>query len=131
MEVVFCAYIWAWRMQPVNSDKLRRTRMYHALCSPEDNKETIRLLEEDPYCQIVFATIAFPNGLNVKSLVDSLSLGFVDTVDQAWQEKGRVGRVLRSLSLILRGDICASECLCSCQEASTRNVLLFSCRAYC
>jgi hypothetical protein len=99
MEVMFRAYIWAWHMQPVNSDKLRCTRMYHALCSPEDNEETIRLLEEDPYCQIVFATIAFANELNVKSLVDSLSLGFADTVDQAWQEKGRVGHVLRSLSL--------------------------------
>jgi ATP-dependent helicase YprA (DUF1998 family) len=32
------------------------------------------------------------DGLNAKSLLNSLSLGFPDTVDQMWQEKGRVGR---------------------------------------
>ncbi|KAJ7675500.1 hypothetical protein B0H17DRAFT_1207683 [Mycena rosella] len=66
--------------------------MYHSLRSTSENEEILRLLDEDPECQVVIATIAFANGLNVKSLLDSISLGFPDTVDQLWQEKGRVGR---------------------------------------
>jgi superfamily II DNA helicase RecQ len=96
--MVFRGYVWAWRMQPDDANKLRRIRMYHALCAPEDNEGTIRLLEEDPYCQIVFATVAFANGLNVKSLINSLSLGFAETLNQMWQEKGRVGRDPHTLS---------------------------------
>ena len=37
--------------------------------------------------------VAFANGLNVKSLIDSLSLGFGETLNQVWQEKGCVGHV--------------------------------------
>lgn len=66
--------------------------MYHSLRSSEENEEILQLLDEDPECQVVIATIAFANGLNVKALLDSISLGFPDTVDQLWQEKGRVGR---------------------------------------
>jgi hypothetical protein len=72
--------------------------MYHALCDVDDNNETIWLLEEDPECQIVFTTIAFTNRLNVKALLDSLSLGFRDSLGQVWQEKGRVGWVLLAAS---------------------------------
>ncbi|KZP02593.1 hypothetical protein FIBSPDRAFT_602517 [Athelia psychrophila] len=39
-----------------------------------------------------FTTIAFANGLNIKTLLDSISLGVGDTMDHMWQEKGRVGR---------------------------------------
>jgi ATP-dependent helicase YprA (DUF1998 family) len=66
--------------------------MFVRITSSADNEEILRLLDEDPECQVVIATIAFANGLNVKSLLDSISLGFPDTVDQLWQEKGRVGR---------------------------------------
>jgi superfamily II DNA helicase RecQ len=58
----------------------------------DENEEILRLLDKDPECQVVIATIAIANGLNVKSLLDSIWLGFPDTVDQLWQEKGRVGR---------------------------------------
>jgi hypothetical protein len=40
--------------------------------------------------------VAFANGLNTKSLLDSLSVGCADTVDQIVQEKGRVGRDLET-----------------------------------
>jgi hypothetical protein len=50
------------------------------------------LLDEDPMCQVVVSTVAFANRLNAKSLLDSLSLGFPNTVDQMWQEKGPVGK---------------------------------------
>ncbi|KAJ7143996.1 P-loop containing nucleoside triphosphate hydrolase protein [Mycena epipterygia] len=67
-------------------------RMYHSLKTSEENEEILQLLDEDPECQVIIATIAFANGLNVKALLDSISLGFPETVDQLWQEKGRVGR---------------------------------------
>jgi len=66
--------------------------MYHAICPPEYNKETIELIETDSRCQIIIATVAFSNGLNATTLLDSLSLEFASTLDESWQEKGRVGR---------------------------------------
>ncbi|KAJ7691360.1 hypothetical protein B0H17DRAFT_1201206 [Mycena rosella] len=89
---VFRVFVYLWKAQPEGADRLKRVQMYHSLRSFDDNSEILRLLEEDPRCQVVIATIAFANGLNVKSLLDSLSLGFPETVDQMWQEKGRVGR---------------------------------------
>ena len=65
--------------------------MYRSINPPEYNEETIRLINDDPRCQII-STVAFSNGLNAKSLLDSLSLGFASTFDESWQEKGRVGR---------------------------------------
>jgi hypothetical protein len=56
--------------------------MYHSLRSFEDNEEILKLMDEDPLCQVVIATIAFSNGLNIKALLDSISLGFPDSVDQ-------------------------------------------------
>ncbi|KAJ7643002.1 P-loop containing nucleoside triphosphate hydrolase protein [Mycena polygramma] len=85
-------FTYLWNSLPPGLHRLRRIQMYHSLRSFEDNAEILRLLDEDPECQVVIATVAFANGLNVKSLLDSISLGFPDTVDQLWQEKGRVGR---------------------------------------
>lgn len=42
------------------------------------------LADGDIYCCL--------NGLNTKSLLDSLSLGFGSTFNESWQEKGHVGR---------------------------------------
>ena len=67
-------------------------RMYHNINPPEYNEETIRLINDDLHCQIIISTVAFSNGLNAKSLLDSLSLGFASTFDESWQEKGRVGQ---------------------------------------
>ena len=45
-------------------DKLIRARiLYHGICTPK-NQETIQLIETDPRCQIVIATVAFSNGPN-------------------------------------------------------------------
>ncbi|KAJ6506054.1 hypothetical protein DFH09DRAFT_1334888 [Mycena vulgaris] len=92
IDTVFRVFVYLWKAQLPGLNRLRRIQMYHSLRSFEDNEEILRLLEEDPLCQVVVATIAFANELNVKVLLDSLSLGFPDTVDQLWQEKGRVGR---------------------------------------
>ncbi|KAJ7155663.1 P-loop containing nucleoside triphosphate hydrolase protein [Mycena filopes] len=92
IDDVFRVFLYLWKSLPPGPHRLRRLKMYHSLRSAEDNQEIIRLLDEDPACQVVIATVAFATGLNVKSLLDSISLGFPDTVDQMWQEKGRVGR---------------------------------------
>lgn len=89
---VFNVFVYLWKCQAPGPERLRRVQMYHSLRSTEDNEAILQSLEDDPECQIVIATIAFSNGLNVKALLDSISLGFPDTVDQLWQEKGRVGR---------------------------------------
>lgn len=59
-------------------------------------------MDEDPECQVVIATVAFANGLNVKALLDSISLGIPDTVDQLRQQEGCVGRT----RTVPRGEWC-------------------------
>ncbi|KAJ7098441.1 hypothetical protein C8R43DRAFT_1168127 [Mycena crocata] len=92
LDIMFRCYVYIWGLQSASADKMRRTRMYSSLCTPEYNEDTIRRLDEDPQCQIVIATIAFSNGINAKTLLDSISMGFSATVDIMWQEKGRAGR---------------------------------------
>ncbi|KAJ7193716.1 P-loop containing nucleoside triphosphate hydrolase protein [Mycena pura] len=92
IDLVFRVYVYIWRLQSSSADKFRRTRMYHSLCPPEYNEETIRLIDTDPYCQIIVCTIAFANGINAKSILDSISLGFGDTLDIEVQKAGRPGR---------------------------------------
>ncbi|KAJ7681380.1 hypothetical protein B0H17DRAFT_1205904 [Mycena rosella] len=98
IDMVFRVYVYIWRLQARNADKMRRTHMYHSLCSPAYNEETLRLIDEDPHCQIVIATIAFSNGINAKAILDSISLGFSSTLDIVLQEKGRAGRETGSLA---------------------------------
>ncbi|KAJ7330806.1 P-loop containing nucleoside triphosphate hydrolase protein [Mycena albidolilacea] len=92
IDTVFRVSVYLWNALPPGPARLLRVKTYHSLRTAEDNEEILRLLDEDPMCQVVVSTVAFANGLNAKSLLDSLSLGFPDTVDQMWQEKGRVGR---------------------------------------
>ncbi|KAJ7633588.1 P-loop containing nucleoside triphosphate hydrolase protein, partial [Mycena polygramma] len=92
LPMLFRCYVYIWRLHGSSADKMRRTRMYHSLCPPEYNEETIRLIDEDPHCQIILATIAFANGINAKSILNSISLGFSSSLDIVWQEKGRAGR---------------------------------------
>ncbi|KAJ6595093.1 hypothetical protein DFH09DRAFT_1305775 [Mycena vulgaris] len=71
IDTLFRVFVYLWNSQPPGLNRLRRVQMYHSLRSFEDNEEILRLLEEDPLCQVVIATIAFSNGLNVKALLDS------------------------------------------------------------
>ncbi|KAJ7811698.1 hypothetical protein B0H14DRAFT_2606351 [Mycena olivaceomarginata] len=50
--------------------RLRHVKMYHSLWTAKDNQQILADLENNPYCQLVIATVAFSNGLNVKSLLD-------------------------------------------------------------
>lgn len=98
--IIHCQMLWQvlsvhtylWHSQPEGTDKLIQARIYHSICTLKYNQETIQLIETDPHCQIIIMTVAFSNRLNVKMLLDSLSLEFAPTLDEAWQEKGRVGR---------------------------------------
>ncbi|KAJ7183910.1 P-loop containing nucleoside triphosphate hydrolase protein [Mycena filopes] len=92
LDLVFRVYVYIWRLQASGTGKMWRTRMYTRLCSDEKNTETIRLIDEDPHCQIIIATIAFSNGINAKNILDSISLGCSSTLDMLIQEKGRAGR---------------------------------------
>jgi hypothetical protein len=60
------------------------------------------------------------HGLNVKALLDSLSLGFGESLDQVWQEKGRVGQVL--LAAFWGGDFCPAAWVC-CQRREADMIL--------
>ncbi|KZP20923.1 hypothetical protein FIBSPDRAFT_1044497 [Athelia psychrophila] len=117
MEMVFRGYIYCMRVLPGGAEKMARVKMYHSLLDPEENEETLRLLEEDPDCQIAFA-----NGLNIKTLLDSISLGVGDTMDQMWQEKGRVGRdpssQARGVILVQQSVLAAAETRVEAHENS-------------
>ncbi|KAJ7602745.1 P-loop containing nucleoside triphosphate hydrolase protein [Mycena polygramma] len=76
----------------LGKQRLRRIRLYHAMCWPDENEETVRLIRDDPLCQVVVATVAFGQGFNIKTLLDSVSLGVPKTVAQTLQQGGRVGR---------------------------------------
>ncbi|KAF9005368.1 P-loop containing nucleoside triphosphate hydrolase protein [Hymenopellis radicata] len=92
-DLVLRVYLYLWKQEPPHVNHLRRVRMFHSTCSDEYNQETLRLLDTDPYCQIVVATVAFANGINVRTLLDSISIGAPNTVNELVQQKGRVGRI--------------------------------------
>lgn len=120
LRQVLKVHTYLWRCQPNGANKLIRARIYHSICTSEYNHETIHLIETDPNCQIVIATVAFSNGLNAKMLLDSLSLEFAPTLDEAWQEKGRVGRnegtIGRGVIFTPRSMIKAAEKYLECES---------------
>ncbi|KAK7028579.1 ATP-dependent DNA helicase RecQ, partial [Favolaschia claudopus] len=56
------------------------------------NEETVRLIRDDPGCQVVVATVAFGQGFNIRVLLDSIMLGVPQTLAQTLQQAGRVVR---------------------------------------
>lgn len=61
----FRVAVFLWRLLPPGPAKLKRVQLYHAMCWPDENDETTRLLRDDAECQIVIATIAFGQGFNL------------------------------------------------------------------
>ncbi|KAJ7089958.1 P-loop containing nucleoside triphosphate hydrolase protein [Mycena epipterygia] len=92
IELCWRVFIYLIRLLPPGPRRLRRVRLYHALCWPDENEETVALIRDDPLCQVIVATVAFGQGFNVKSLLDSIQLGVPKTVAQALQQGGRVAR---------------------------------------
>jgi superfamily II DNA helicase RecQ len=85
------------RLAP-GEDWFRRIRTYHALYSAEHNEATLDDMINDDECQVIIATVAFANGLNVKTILDSISLGVGDSIEQTWQQMGRAGRMRGTLA---------------------------------
>ncbi|KAF5381943.1 hypothetical protein D9615_004202 [Tricholomella constricta] len=98
IELCFRVAVYLWGLLPSGLEKLTRVRLYHALCWPDENEETIRLICDDPHCQIVVATVAFAQGINVKPLLDCIQLGVPSTMNQIVQQEGRIGRDQVSLA---------------------------------
>jgi superfamily II DNA helicase RecQ len=99
LETVYRVFVYLMSFIPeVSYESLRRVRVYHSLCSDKYNLQTLEMLENDLNCQVVIATIAFSNGINVRTLLDSISLGTSSSFNMTWQEKGRVGRYPSSLA---------------------------------
>lgn len=93
LDTVYRVYVYLMQFLDENDyDSLRRIRVYHSLCSEKYNKQTLAMLEMDPMCQVCIATVAFANGINVRTLLTSISLGTSSSFNLTWQEKGRVGR---------------------------------------
>ncbi|KAF8054716.1 hypothetical protein FPV67DRAFT_1682210 [Lyophyllum atratum] len=90
--------VYLWSLLPAGLEKLTRVRLYHAMCWSEENEETIRLIRDEPRCQVIIATIAFAQGFNIKPLLDSIQLGVPSSMNQLVQQEGRIGRDGVSLS---------------------------------
>ena len=62
LDQVSHVYAYIWRLQPDSVNKLIWMQMYHSINPPESNEEMIRLINDDPRCQIIrFSTVAFSN----------------------------------------------------------------------
>jgi superfamily II DNA helicase RecQ len=91
--ILYCATIdkcfrvaaFLWRLLPPGPAKLKRVRLYHAMCWPDENDETTRFLRDDPECQVVIATIAFGHGFNVKPALNSIRLGVATSMNRMEQ----------------------------------------------
>ncbi|PBK88553.1 hypothetical protein ARMGADRAFT_1115907 [Armillaria gallica] len=93
--IIHCSTIdQVYSVYPENTDHMQRVHMYFSLSSDEYNCETIHLLDEDLYCQVVIAMVVFANGINCWSLLDSISIGATKTLDQIWQEKGQIAHLM-------------------------------------
>ncbi|PBK86780.1 P-loop containing nucleoside triphosphate hydrolase protein [Armillaria gallica] len=110
IKLIYQVYLYLWHMEPSG---IHCVQMYHSLNSNEYNMATLDLLDSNPQLLIVIASVAFTNGINVKSLLNSISLTFPKTLDQAWQQEGHIGRVLEDLChgimLVQRSDITKAE----------------------
>lgn len=92
IEMCWRVAVYLWRSLPPGPARLKCVRLYHAMCWPDENEETVRLIRDDSQCQVVIATIAFGQGFNIKPLLDSIQLGVASSLDQTIQQAGRVGR---------------------------------------
>jgi len=98
INLVTRVFSYCGRWLAPGEDWFRRIRTYHALYSAEHNEATLDDMINDDECQVVIATVAFANGLNVKTILDSISLGVGDSIEQTWQQTGRAGQMRGTLA---------------------------------
>ncbi|KAJ7059061.1 P-loop containing nucleoside triphosphate hydrolase protein [Mycena amicta] len=92
LDTLTRVYTYLCKMSPKNLNPGRRIRVYSALCDPEFNAETLRLMCE-PELQVIVSSVALANGVDCASILDIFSIGFPSTLSQAEQEAGRAVRV--------------------------------------
>ncbi|THU95226.1 P-loop containing nucleoside triphosphate hydrolase protein [Dendrothele bispora CBS 962.96] len=92
IELGYRIFVYLFRNAPQTSNRHHRMRMYHSLAPEKYNQKTIELLSTDPRCQIVIATKAFSLGIHAETLLDSITVGLLDTQCELDQCGGRVGR---------------------------------------
>ncbi|KAJ7182392.1 P-loop containing nucleoside triphosphate hydrolase protein, partial [Mycena crocata] len=92
IELCWRVFVYLLRLLPPGLERLRRVRLYHVMCWPDENAETVRMIRDEPECQIVVATVAFGQGFDIRTLLDSIMLGVPKTVAQTLQQAGRVVR---------------------------------------
>ncbi|KAF9024018.1 hypothetical protein BDZ89DRAFT_1189309 [Hymenopellis radicata] len=113
IDQVLRVFIYLWKMAPPDMDFLRHVRMYHSLCSDTYNRKTLELLDTDLYCRIVIGTVALANGINTRTLTIAILLGFPETINEAVQRMGHIGRVrsmlTHAITLIQPRQITASQ----------------------
>ncbi|KAJ7602828.1 hypothetical protein FB45DRAFT_727105, partial [Roridomyces roridus] len=85
-EMVTSIFEYLLRCEPPGVDHGRRVRQYSALCEPDFNAETLRLAETDPELQVIVATVALANGINVLGIDDSISVSMPSTLSQMEQQ---------------------------------------------
>ena len=88
MDQVHCILMYLISAHKGDVNPLCHFCPYFSMCPDEYNERTLFLLDNDPYCQIVIATVAFTNVINSKHLLDSLFLLPANTLDLILQEKG-------------------------------------------
>ncbi|KAL0578108.1 hypothetical protein V5O48_003887 [Marasmius crinis-equi] len=102
-------YLFLFNRLPKTCDRLRRIRMYHSLCTDSYNKETLQLIDDDPYLQVLITTIGFANGINRLQIRDCISWRLPSTLDLLMQQLGRGGQsggiICRGIALVSPDDI--------------------------
>ncbi|KAF8147013.1 hypothetical protein K438DRAFT_2091114, partial [Mycena galopus ATCC 62051] len=48
IELCWCIFVFLFRLLHRGPQRLRRVRLYHAMCWPEENEATVVLLRDDP-----------------------------------------------------------------------------------
>lgn len=96
IELIYQVYLYLWHMEPPGVNHFHCVQMYHSLNSDKYNDKTLNLLKDNPLL-VVIASVTFANGINITTLLDSISITFPKTLDQAWQQEGHVGQVLEDL----------------------------------
>ncbi|KAF8202010.1 P-loop containing nucleoside triphosphate hydrolase protein [Mycena galopus ATCC 62051] len=97
----------------------RRVRQYNALCHPDFNSETLRLMETNSHLQIIIATVALANGVHCSTIQDVLSIGMPKTLSQTEQQGSRAARLpdttRRMVIFVQKSDITQAKKFHACQ----------------
>ncbi|KAF9066188.1 P-loop containing nucleoside triphosphate hydrolase protein [Rhodocollybia butyracea] len=90
----YAIYEYLWDHIPEHYNCLRHIQMYHSVCPDDYNQQTFDLIDTDPYLQVVIGTPAIRQGINRRSILDSIFFRFPALLDDFVQGAGRAGQGL-------------------------------------